>query len=137
MTYPHSILMAGALLALACLALAFQQWRLRQRLDRQARETAASQDHTATWAESSALRQDQLTERLHSLEGRIALLNRQIEDLSRTPRFEDGHQLNLTQRLRVMRLSQRGESVSHIAAVLNIPAAEVELIVKLYPLTII
>lgn len=137
MSHETSILIAGLLLAAACAGLAYQSIRLRQRLARLTADWTARHDATSAWAEGSTLRQDQLTETLQQHEASISSLHRQLEDLARAPRTADGYELNLTQRLRVIRLSQRGESASHISAVLGIPQAEVELIIKLYPLTLV
>lgn len=43
-----------------------------------------------------------------------------------------GASLNFSRRVQILRLYRRGESPSHIAAALGLPAAEVELIVKLH-----
>ena len=132
-----SLITAGILLALACGFLAWHSRRLRQRIEQLEAACRAHQDATGAWTESSALRQDQLAASWSQLELHLRRLEHQVEDLARTPRTTWGPDLNLTQRLRVIRMSQRGETASHISAVLNIPLAEVELIIKLYPLTLV
>lgn len=39
--------------------------------------------------------------------------------------------MNLSKRVQILRLSRRGETSAHIASVLNIPLAQVELVLKL------
>jgi DNA-binding NarL/FixJ family response regulator len=39
--------------------------------------------------------------------------------------------MNLSKRVQILRLSRRGESSAHIASLLNIPLAQVELVLKL------
>lgn len=39
--------------------------------------------------------------------------------------------MNLSKRVQILRLNRRGESSTHIASVLNIPLAQVELVLKL------
>ncbi len=39
--------------------------------------------------------------------------------------------MNLSKRVQILRLNRRGESTAHIASVLNLPLAQVELVLKL------
>lgn len=136
MTLPISILGAGVLLAAACLSLGLQCWRLRRRIEKLSAASAVQREDASAIAENLTLRQDQTAETVTVLTNRIHQLAQQVEELTRTPRLESAPHLNLATRVRVMRLASRGENASHISSVLAIPLAEVELILKLHPLTL-
>lgn len=135
-TFPISILAAGILLAVACLSLGLQCWRLRRRIEALSAAATIQRDDSSAIAENLALRQDQTAETVTALTGRVQQLTQQVDELTRTPRLESAPHLNLATRVRVMRLASRGENASHIASVLAIPLAEVELILKLHFLTL-
>jgi DNA-binding NarL/FixJ family response regulator len=93
------------------------EWRAEQ-TKRKRRETDL-EDSVATWrAAYEEMRTD-----LENLAQRVGE--------SQAPRpAEPG--MNLTKRSQVLRLHRQGESSAHIAAVLHLPLAEVELVLKVH-----
>ncbi|MBX9599721.1 MAG: hypothetical protein K2X35_01910 [Bryobacteraceae bacterium] len=77
------------------------------------------------------------------LEKEVGELRRSIEALHRTARdpqpdavapVEIRGGMNRTRRAEALRLAKRGESASHIAALLGVPRAEVDLLLKMQAL---
>lgn len=83
-----------------------------------------------------------LTDRVGQLERKAAalaeecrMLHCKLEQAADTPQeipagsFDTG--MNLSKRVQILRLHRRGETATHIASVLSLPLAQVELVLKL------
>lgn len=87
-------------------------------------------------AASSAKRSEteKLAEAVHAVESRVGQLEREIATLGNTaPPVQNplpGSGMNLSKRTQALRLIRHGEGPEHIAAALNLPRKEVELLLK-------
>jgi hypothetical protein len=87
------------------------------------------QDHARSGgsAEDLGLKLADLSARIHDIEERGGIM---ATPLSLKP------SLNLNKRTQVLRMSRRGEPAANIAASLSVPRREVELLLKIYGLTL-
>lgn len=119
---PFPIFVAVALGILGSLALF---WTLKIELTRQSRR--------------QLLRERMLEGNIRILETNLESMQREMQASSLRPPASDlsfpGNSLNFTKRSQALRLLRRGQGVEHVAAVLNVPRQEVELLVKVYQLT--
>lgn len=69
------------------------------------------------------------------LAGEIERLNEAVRALERTPPAPASGSMNLTRRTQIIRMHHLGEPVETISAALQVPAAEIELLLKLHRLT--
>lgn len=117
---PYILLTAVCLVGLIWFAaLEKEVGRLRARLSRR---------HEAEFSSSGDLqfKLEDLSARLRDAEERAAIL----------PPATIKPSLNLNKRTQVIRMSRRGEPTSNIAASLSLPKKEVELLLKIYGLTL-
>jgi hypothetical protein len=114
---PYILLLAGLMVALlwfTCLEKEIR--RLKGRLSPQRKSSSADLD----------LKLEDLSARLRDAEERAAIL----------PPVSVKPSLNLNKRTQVIRMSRRGEPAQSIAASLSLPRKEVELLLKVYGLTL-
>ena len=118
---PYALQAAGSIVCLfVFLTLKQEMHRLKLRLDRQ-------QADATTAARDVKLRLEEITLRLRDSEERAGVLV-----APHPPRSG----LNLTKRSQVTRMSRRGERSENIAASLNLPRGEVDLLLKINALVV-
>jgi hypothetical protein len=73
---------------------------------------------------------------LETLSAELEKLRETVEGIEQTPAATSaGPAINLTRRAQVLRMHQRGETVSTIAGALRVPQHEIELLLKLHRMT--
>jgi len=118
---PYALLAAGAIVwLLFFVSLQKEISRLKSRLKRRQETGLASGDELRSKLEG-------LANRLRDAEERAGIVTSPV---SLAP------SMNLNKRTQVLRMSRRGEPASNIAASLSIPRKEVELLLKIYGLTL-